>query len=466
MMSPMQSSLSTWGMKLYVYLLLLALAACSTKPSPGVCCTTDADCARLGGIEPRGCPDGYACRNLLCEAAECAATADCSVEQPVCDLDSASCTGCMAGSDCDGYVHAPVCDTATGACRACALDAECASEVCDVDTGRCVAESEIIYASPVGAATAGCTHQQPCSVARAIAVATADPSSSLVRLLPGTYLTPVVFSSGVVEVVGTGASIMFANNAVEARESAVVEIRGFDIYGYVASTGTSSLFPSLTVRDSTIRFGWSAMVAHGILRMLRSSVGPVLTAIAVFDDGTFEADQTHFEGSGSGGVVSTNGRRMRVRITNSIFERVSLGMSSTDDAPSRNEYYVSFNTFLFDDQAQIQNCSSPSGYPPIALFENNIFFASSPQVQSVIAGFGCTLAGNITHPQEPDFGGTNIDQDPKFVDLPSKDYRLQPGSPAVDAAVPSSGPGLDHDFAGTPRPQGPRHDIGAFELRP
>jgi hypothetical protein len=157
---------------------------------------------------------------------------------------------------------------------------------------------------------------------------------------------------------------------------------------------------------------------------------------------------------------------MRVRITNSIFERVSLEMSSTDDAPSRNEYYVSFNTFLFDDQAQIQKCATASGHAPIALFENNIFFASSAQVQSVISGFNCTLVGNITHPQDPDLGGTNIDQDPRFVDPQGKDYRLQPGSPAVDAAVPSSGPGLDHDFVGTPRPQGVRKDIGAFELRP
>jgi hypothetical protein len=97
---------------------------------------------------------------------------------------------------------------------------------------------------------------------------------------------------------------------------------------------------------------------------------------------------------------------------------------------------------------------------------NNIFFASSAQVQSVISGFHCTTADNITHPQELDLGGANIDQDPKFVNAQGKDYRLQPGSPAVDAAVPSSGPGVDHDFAGTPRPQGARKDIGAFELRP
>ena len=156
---------------------------------------------------------------------------------------------------------------------------------------------------------------------------------------------------------------------------------------------------------------------------------------------------------------------MRVRITNSIFDRTSLLMSSSDEAPDKSEHYVSFSTFLFDDQAQVQSCSNPNSYPRIALFENNIFFASSPQMQSVISGFSCTLTGNITYPQNPPVGGTNIDQDPRFVDVQGRDYRLQPGSPAVDAAVSSSGPGLDHDFAGTPRPQGGRKDIGAFELR-
>jgi hypothetical protein len=209
-------------MKSYLHLLLFALAACTMKQNPGVCCTTDADCAQLGGIEPRGCPDGYACRNLLCAAAECASAADCSADQPVCDLDSASCSGCTASSDCGGYAHAPVCDTGTGDCRACALDAECASEVCDIDTGRCVPETEIIYASPAGADTAVCTHQQPCSVARALALAGTDPSGSLVRLLPGTYPTLLIFTSGVVEVVGTGARIMNAPTAqpVEVHESA------------------------------------------------------------------------------------------------------------------------------------------------------------------------------------------------------------------------------------------------------
>jgi hypothetical protein len=456
-------------MKRYVCLVLLALAACREEPTPGVCCLTNADCARLGGIQPRGCPDGFACRDLLCQAADCAASADCPADQPVCDPGPASCARCAASADCAGRADAPVCDPATGGCRGCALDAECSSEVCDVDTGRCVAESDVIYASPGGAGTAGCTHAQPCSVARAIVVASADPSSSLVRLLPGTYTTPLSFTSGTVKLVGTGATLM-ANlypYQVEARESAVVDIRGFEIFGNIRSSNATSLFPSLTLRDTTIRSGM-AFAVHGILRMVRSSIGQSPhNLVSVQNDGIFEADRTRFSNSstvGSSSAVNALGRRMRVRITNSIFERALLVMSSHDDAPDRSEFHVLFSTFVIEGNGQV--CNNPYNYPRIALFENNIFVTSG--LPSVIVGnpSACTFAGNIIHPQDPDIGGTNIDQDPRFVDLQGKDYRLQPGSPAIDAAVPSSGPGLDHDFAGTPRPQGARRDIGAFEWAP
>jgi hypothetical protein len=50
--------------------------------------------------------------------------------------------------------------------------------------------------------------------------------------------------------------------------------------------------------------------------------------------------------------------------------------------------------------------------------------------------------------------------DPKFVDRANGDYRLQAGSPAIDAGL-NLGYGLDHDDQAVP--SGATTDIGAFE---
>ncbi len=52
--------------------------------------------------------------------------------------------------------------------------------------------------------------------------------------------------------------------------------------------------------------------------------------------------------------------------------------------------------------------------------------------------------------------------EPGFVDMAGHDFRLAPGSPCIDAGM-DLGPGTD--FEGTPVPQGPHTDIGAYERK-
>jgi len=57
----------------------------------------------------------------------------------------------------------------------------------------------------------------------------------------------------------------------------------------------------------------------------------------------------------------------------------------------------------------------------------------------------------------------NLDADPGFMNLEALDFRLLPGSPAIDAGIDT---GLVWDLTGVLRPQGAAVDLGAFEFQP
>jgi parallel beta-helix repeat protein len=88
------------------------------------------------------------------------------------------------------------------------------------------------------------------------------------------------------------------------------------------------------------------------------------------------------------------------------------------------------------------------GHSRKTIIKNNLLYANGlPEIQN--AGIGTVIDRNLT--------GT----DPKFVNATSGDFRLQPGSPAIDAGARVEVVTQDRD--GTRRPQGLRYDIGAFE---
>ena len=95
---------------------------------------------------------------------------------------------------------------------------------------------------------------------------------------------------------------------------------------------------------------------------------------------------------------------------------------------------------------------------------------------NIIDGLSCTRRGirgemshNLWTSKGRDFQGEKpgdlfeSDLHKIFVDPDHHDYRLKPGSPAIDAGVATEG---REDIAGTPVPQGARPDIGAYEFTP
>ena len=76
--------------------------------------------------------------------------------------------------------------------------------------------------------------------------------------------------------------------------------------------------------------------------------------------------------------------------------------------------------------------------------------------------FGCDewhLCSSVVDP-----GRGSITSDPLFVDASNGDYRLQPGSPCIDAGTNAGIGDADADLVGNPRKLGPTVDIGCLEF--
>jgi hypothetical protein len=147
---------------------------------------------------------------------------------------------------------------------------------------------------------------------------------------------------------------------------------------------------------------------------------------------------------GSGVMSASNGDHME--ITNSLFtDNSGKALFIANDAFldlvqttfAGNEWAIDI-----DDNGAVANAG------------NNIIWGNGFGVESAIAlAAGCSISQNGV-------GGANVD--PLFHTTGRGDYRLQAGSPAVDAC----NIGADVDLDGLARPQGADYDMGAFELGP
>ena len=126
------------------------------------------------------------------------------------------------------------------------------------------------------------------------------------------------------------------------------------------------------------------------------------------------------------------------------FKAATRGISATGPNPK-----VYNNTIYNYGYEGISTWGSSNG-----IVRNNIIYGNGTSGQT----------GNINFGSSPGLVvDNNLLSDPKFVNPAATNFRLQSGSPAINAGVTISEVSLDMD--GMNRPQGAAYDIGAFEYQ-
>jgi hypothetical protein len=374
-----------------------------------------------------------------------------------CDAATMSCRNCETNAECDNPT--PVCDIEQNMCRGCASDGECSSQVCDANTGACLSESAVVYASPSGVDSGPCTQNAPCVASRAITIATSAAVPPVVRLLAGVYPNSLLVNADAsIEIVGTGAQLGIQPDnpphPLVVRGGARVVARDMMLAG-VAACGDPLLgSPAEPISALTL----SGVEAHGVriyrcnANFKQSSFGPS----RLYDDGKVVADRVEFRGT-----VDLAGKRGELSVTNSLFAPNGGHSVLFYNVNESSKYHFAYNTF-YNPYVYLY-CGNFGTEVHEIIIENNVIV--SPGQTNSVQGTGCdSITNNILFPQAEARPG-NLVTDPSFEN-PASDFRLKPGSPAIDQGMLLVIPASDHDLAGNSRPYGAQPDLGAYEWRP
>ena len=392
----------------------------------------------------------------------CTSDGQCSGATPACDVPDGVCVACVQNAQCSGAM--PTCDMTMHACRACAVDADCDSNVCDVATGMCVAEANVLYVTPTGPDSGTCTMAAPCSLVQANALA--DQTRNNIKLAPGAYSAHIILTNKTLVIFGTGATIASAgaNSVFEVDDGARLRINGASLTAPVQQSaiscgGSSSashvleLFRATLVSPSTTLAGnpCTMTIDQSVIRSTGTGY-----SLAFVTPSVITVNRTQFVGTGQG--IAALGTPT-VTITNSTFK--NMGTAANHGVFQGGGFNVSFSTFV---DTMIE-CGG-SGAIGLTLDSSIAFWSSSGAPTDEITNqVNCTSVTNsVITPSSQPVGATNINANPMLKNVAGDDYHLLATSPALDHGNPSSTNNIDFD--GVMRPQGAQRDSGAFEFKP
>ena len=198
---------------------------------------------------------------------------------------------------------------------------------------------------------------------------------------------------------------------------------------------------------------------------------------------SFSGDTNSYDADHSGNMIHNNivvgnqragGRGLYwkwsepAEVYNNIFYNFDVGVLTAgtggfrSSIRLRNNIFSSIGTWIIYVNAQ----GADPGAEYVIDSDNNIFYPTSGNQFYLTDNAGTVTTDfsgwqSISRPGFT-FDTSSLTSNPLFMSPGSSDFRLQPGSPAIDSGVFV---GLTQDYAGNPVPQGNGTDIGAYEYQ-
>ncbi len=480
----------------FVLFVLVAFATACTKPNPNTCCTTEAQCAALGASELRPCDVGQACgTDFQCVAAECATSAECPSDRPICqnelcvgactsnddcaDVAGRSqcasdgvCVGCTDSSQCSGTTA--ICDAEDRTCRGCDRDDECGSGVCIEAEGTCADESTLLFVVSGGGVDRGtCTRAAPCA-RLSFALGHVSATRNIVRVVGGelSESTTIAITSPVI-IDGNGTRFRRPSMAPTFH----VEIGSLVLGGVqLNNTGTPYGTAITMTAGRTVTLNNVELDNVGIDGTSGSFYGTRLTTdgariscmdgVAELRDSDFKDTRVSFQNcqvavarnrfdvAGDATISGVNGA---ISVTNNAFivpsEFTDLINIGTVSSNSLFAFNTIVNTSGVVDSAVAISCSGP-----LRITSSVIAYGSTNPLSGCVADHSLfdTSSGS-------DADGNRVgDRASFFIDLAALDLRPSANSLALGIGAPGL---VATDLTGRARPDplGSNPDAGAYE---